>query len=265
MKIEHPKKYAHDDLDGEFLWKYLDLFKLLDLIVSQKLYFTRFDHFEDGLEGLTGKAISLMAFTQVRPLTMDTINKSFDEKTQKRHVKNDQNRRKELEEIINKSQQTQFASCWFLDDRESLAMWKLYSKKEGVALKLKAKELVETLIASAKSFTNSDFQILYYGVVDYKNIWPFDMHEHYEGKFNGLKKDRSYSHENEYRFVAVVPSAQQDIYQSFKLPIGELKDFNVEIITNPFMESWQFESLKNLLNNYGLDNKLTTSKMKIKK
>jgi hypothetical protein len=63
----------------------------------------------------------------------------------------------------------------------------------------------------------------------------------------------------------VVPLEKIGIHHNFKLFIGELKDFDLEIITNPFIETWQFNSLKNLLKSYGLDNKLTTSKMKIKK
>ena len=265
MKIEHPTEFNLKQLENHFLWKYLDLYKLLDLITTKELYFTRFDHFEDGLEGLTGTAVSLMALTQGRTLTMETVIKTVDEDTQKLLIEKDRNNRRELEEIINRSQKTQFASCWFLDNRESLSMWKIYSKNEGIALKFKAKQLAETVIASAESFTNSDFKMLYYGKVDYKNIWPFDPDERFDGKFNGLKKDRSYGCENEFRFVAVIPLKKIGIYDNFKLPIGELKDFELDIITNPFMETWQFNSLRNLLNNYGLDEKLSASKMKIKK
>jgi hypothetical protein len=265
MKIEHPDSHSVNKLQDMFLWKFLDLFKLLDIISSRELYFTRFDNFEDGLEGLTGKAIGLMAFTQGIPLTMENVNKSPDIETQRKIVKEDQHKRKELDEIINGSQKTQFASCWFLGDRESLAMWKIYSKKEGVALKFRAKQLTETIIASASSYTNSDFKKFYYGKVDYKNIWPFDPHEDYPGKFNGLKKDRSYIHENEYRFVAVVPSSKQGQISYLKLPIGDLKYFDVEIITNPFMETWQFDALRNTLVKHNLDSKLIASNMKVKK
>jgi hypothetical protein len=73
-------------------------------------------------------------------------------------------------------------------------MWKLYSKKEGVAIKFNGRQLANTIIASAQSFNNSDFHSLYYGPVEYKNIWPFDHQETFKGKFNGLKKDKSYIH-----------------------------------------------------------------------
>jgi hypothetical protein len=77
MKIEHPERFNIRQLENDFLWKYLDIFKLLDFITTGKIYFTRFYQFEDGLEGLTGKAVNLMETTQGKPFTFETMNKSF--------------------------------------------------------------------------------------------------------------------------------------------------------------------------------------------
>lgn len=265
MKIEHPDEFNLQELKGLYLWKYLDIYKLIDLITTGEIYFQRFDKFEDGLEGLTGKAVSLMASTQGTPLNKENINKTISPEDQERVILDDQNRRKELKTSIDQSQKTQFASCWFLDDRESLSMWKIYSNSDGIALKFRAKQLTETIIGSAENYTNSDFQVLYYGKVAYKNIWPFDPHERFDGKFNGLKKDRSYSSENEFRFVSVLPLAKIEKHIFFRLPVGTLSDFDIEIITNPFMDSWKIKGLKKLLEQYGLDEKMSESKMKIKK
>jgi hypothetical protein len=265
MIIEHPNEFNIGQLENLFLWKYLDLYKLLDLITTGELYFTRFDHFEDGLEGLTGKAIKLMAFTQGQPLCLETIDKALSPERQLREIQDDRDTRQKLQSIINDSQKTQFANCWFLDDRESLSMWKIYSKKEGIALKFNAKQLTELIIAAAKNLTNSNFKILYYGKVNYKKIWPYGIHEKFEEKFNGLKKDRSYSSESEFRFVAVTPRDKAGVHSCFRLPFGDLKNVELEVIANPFMEAWQFNILKDLLQKYDLENKLTTSKMKIKK
>jgi len=144
-------------------------------------------------------------------------------------------------------------------------MWKIYSKSDGIALKFKAKELTETIIASAESYTNSDFHVLYYGKVDYKNIWPFDPQERFDGKFNGLKKDKSYSSEEEFRFVTVIPLEKMGKHSFFRLPIGKLSEFDIEIITNPFMESWKIQGLKKLLEKFGLNEKMLESNMKINK
>lgn len=263
MNIEHPVGSNLNELDGQFLWKYLDLYKLLDLITTKQLHFTRLDHFEDGLEGLTAKAVSLMAFTEGDPWTTETVGDHFTPEEKDELVKEDQSRRQRIEEVRNSSQKTQFANCWFLNDRESLAMWKIYSEKGGVALKFKAKQLVETVIASAESFTSADFHILCYGKVDYKNIWPYDPSETFGGKFNAMKKDRSYVSENEFRFIVVTPTDKAGVHNYFRLPISNLKDYDVEIIANPFIESWQYAGLESLLKNYELEEKLRRSKMKI--
>jgi hypothetical protein len=194
MIIDFPDNYSLDDLNDKSLWKYLDLYKLLDLLYSQQLYFTRFDHYEDGLEGITGKGVKLKVFIQGCPKTKENINPTFDRITQDKLIADDQIRRKEYSDSIDASQKTQYACCWFVSERESLAMWKLYSKKEGVAIKFNGRQLANTIIASAQSFNNSDFHSLYYGPVEYKNIWPFDHQETFKGKFNGLKKDKSYIH-----------------------------------------------------------------------
>jgi len=264
MKIKFPQSYSIDELNGKFLWRYIDLYRLINLIQSQQLYFTRFDHFEDGVEGLTG-CRGMKFFTQGQAITKENINKEIDEKTQDIIIAGDERRRKEYSELLGKIQQTQFASCWFMGDRESIAMWKLYSTKGGVAIKFKARQLTDTIIASAKSITNTDFGIFYYGPVSYKNIWPFDPEETLENKYNGLNKDKSYSFENEFRFVAVVSSDKKGTYSSFKLPIGQIYSFDLEVIANPFMEHWQFESLKQLLRFYHFEDKLLKSKMDVRK
>jgi hypothetical protein len=143
-------------------------------------------------------------------------------------------------------------------------MWKLYSQKDGVALKFKARQLTDTIITVASSYTNTDFEYLLFGPVDYKNIWPYDYNETFDAKFNALKKDKSYSHENEFRFVVVVPGDKKGIYQNFRLPIGDLSSYEVEIITNPYMAPWEVENLKKLLEKYNLSNIVLKSKMDLK-
>lgn len=264
MEIQYPDNFLIEEYNDKFLWRYIDLHRLIDLLNNKHLYFTRFDNFEDGLEGLTGKGIGLKVFTQGNPITKDNINKSFDEEIQLKLIKDDKNRRQLYLDTLTGSQQTQFANCWFLGDRESLAMWKLYSKNDGVAIKFNARQLINTVIATAKSYTKTDFKILYLGPVKYKNIWPFDPYEKFDGKFNGLKKDKSYIHENEFRFVVVVPSEKKGEYKNFILPIGELSAYDLKIITNPFMKKWEVENLKKLLSKYELDQLLMSSKMEIR-
>lgn len=265
MRIEYPKDFDINYYADKFFCRYIDLYKLLDLINYNRLYFTRFDHFEDGLEGLTGNGISLRYFNESVPITKDNINKDFDEKTQAKIIKDDEALRVNYRDEVFYSQQTQYANCWFDGNKESIAMWKLYSQNGGVVIKFNAKELIESIIESAKSLKDDDFLILYFGPVTYKNIWPFDINEVFDGKFSGLKKDNSYKHENEFRFVSVVPTKKAGTHSQFLLPIKKLSSFKLEIIANPFMMDWQVNNLSLLLDFFGLKEFLTKSKMVINK
>lgn len=265
MKIEYPDNFSLNDLNDAFLWRYIELHKLLDLLVNEHIYFSRLDKFEDGIEGITGKNVSLKAINQSTPITKENINKRFTESMQSQIIEQDKTRRLEYLKSLSDSQQTQFASCWYIGNRESLAMWKLYSKSDGVAIKFHARELADTLKAAAESYTNSDFDLFFLGPVNYKNIWPFDPHEKFDGKFNTLKKDKSYSHESEFRFISVTNIPSKGKYESFVLPIGKLPAYNLEIITNPFMIDYQKDNLKKFLSKFGLTNSLKHSQMEIRK
>lgn len=264
MKIEYADHYSITKLENNYLWRYVGAHKLIDLVLNQQIYFSRLDSFEDGLEGLTGRGITLKSFTRGETLTYDNINPTFDAETQKRFIEEDKLDREEYFNDLTLSQQTQFASCWFLGTREALAMWKIYSNKDGVAVKFNAKELTTTIIAAAESYTNTDFEYLIVGPVDYKNIWPFDPYEKFDGKFNAMKKDNSYFHENEFRFVTVVPVSKKGVYKQLALPIGDLSSYELEIITNPFMKKWEIDNLKKLLKPYRLDDKIIPSSMDIR-
>jgi hypothetical protein len=265
MEIEYPVNYDSESLKQTFLWRYLDIHKLIDLLHNEQIYFTRLDMFEDALEGITARDVHFKAFTQGAPLTEDNINKALPREAQLDAIERDKKMRMDYEENLSNSQQTQFASCWFLGNRESVAMWKLYSSNGGVAVKFNASDLIETVIAAASAYTHSDFEVFLFGNVEYKNIWPFDPREKFDGVFNALKKDHSYSHEKEFRFIAIVSKNAKGRYQHFTLPLGSLKTYNFEIITNPFMSDNQKSNLKNLLSKYSLEEKIRYSQIAIKR
>jgi len=265
MKIEYPDNFSLYDLNDAYLWRYIELHKLLDLLVNEHIYFTRLDKFEDGIEGITGKNVSLKAFNQSTQITKENVNKRFTVAMQTQIIEQDKTRRLEYLKSLSDSQETQFASCWYYGNRESLAMWKIYSKNDGVAIKFNAREIADTLKAAAENYTNSDFDLFFFGPVDYKNIWPFDPHEEFDGKFNALKKDKSYSHESEFRFISATDIHCKGRYESFILPIGKLTAYKFEVITNPFMVDYQKDNLKKVMSKFGLINCLKHSQMAIRR
>lgn len=264
MKVYDPEisESAHNI---GYLSRYLDISRLLFIIQSGCLHFTRFDHFEDNLEGVTAWAALNWKSMKSRPLNKLDLHHDFSEEEKEKILKNSEIFQKELLENHANSQRSQFASCWFMGERESIAMWKIYSRTSGLMIKLNADELIKAVVRNAKSYQDEHFQEMYYGPITYKRLNPLDMDETFNSIFNGLKKDVSYEHEKEFRFVVAIPKSGLDIYSFFRLPIGKIQDFeSLQIISSPFMPQWEWECICNFLKYYGLDQKFIKSKIDIK-
>jgi hypothetical protein len=41
MKIVYPDNFSLDELNDNFLWRYIELHKLIDLLNKEQIYFTR--------------------------------------------------------------------------------------------------------------------------------------------------------------------------------------------------------------------------------
>ena len=191
MDIEYPDNFELSNYKDKFLCRYLDIFRLLDIINNHQLYFTRLDKFEDPLEGFSVNAIRLKLFTSGNPITAENINKSFSEEEQKQIIEGDKIRREALILEVSRSQKSQFANCWFKGEKESIAMWRLYSRKEGVIIKLDASELIDLVLKAVKQIRELEDTKMTFGDVDYKHIWPFDFTEVFNNRFTDMKKDRA--------------------------------------------------------------------------
>ncbi|GEM_PF-5162403 len=259
MEIDYPETFSIDEFDEEYLWKYTDLYKLMDLIKNHKIHFARLDHFEDGLEGLIGRELSLWAFVHGISFSEGNIDPGMSQVEQIKAITNNDSMRGGWDLFKSNLQRSQFASCWFLGKKESMAMWKIHSLSNGIALRFNAKQFIETVIASAKRSKQKDFCRLYFGEVNYKDHWPLKRFTIFDKENIGLKKDAAYDFEKEFRFVAVIPKSTVGKHEYLKLPIGSLKSMDVKIIANPFMENWQYNVLQSLLKKHKIDEKLVKS------
>jgi hypothetical protein len=263
MKIIKNKDFEFNEDD--FIWRYLDLYKFFSFIINKKLFFARLDKFEDPLEGLTEKIIGNMAMNGGIPENEEDL--KFPTKVKQKILKERQNRVQFVKTETQKYQKTQFANCWFVGKKESFAMWNLYSNNNNVAIRYNPKELVSIVLPSAESYKHSDFNRFIYGFVDYDNIWPFDFNKKEKVKieWTAFKKDLSYFHEKEFRFVVTTPENCLGVYDSFELPLGDIYLDNFKIYANPYMDFWKYETLKQLLANFKLQDKLMKSSLKVKK
>jgi hypothetical protein len=257
MEVEVNKKinFSVDD----FLWRYLDIHKFLSFIIEKSLFFTRLDKFDDPLEGLTEDLIGSIASLEFKEKAIENPSNEI-----LAQIEID---RKHIEKEIKLSQTTRFANCWFYGKKESIAMWDLYSNSDSIVIRYKPEELINIIKISAEAYIHCNFKKFMYGKVEYIDIWPFKPYptDDVGIKYTAYKKDKSYEHEKEFRFIAGVPISAAGIYDKFELPLGDIEKDNFKIIANPKMEEWKFNNLKKILKNYSLSDKLEKSSIKIKK
>ena len=96
--------------DNLVVWKYLDLSKFLDMLLSQKLFMSRSDKFEDQYEG----TFSEPTFEEIKKIAANNP-KFLDYYKSHR------------EKVV--------VSSWHANEYESFAMWQIFTKNnEGLAI-----------------------------------------------------------------------------------------------------------------------------------
>ena len=104
------------------IWRYLDFTKLVSLIDTRRLYFTRSDKFDDPFEGSWPKPNVEERKYIPTALPAEGQNKYLEVMNKLGY--------------INKNWRRYMAvNCWHANEHESAAMWKLYLKSdEGIAI-----------------------------------------------------------------------------------------------------------------------------------
>lgn len=261
MEIVKNKRITFDKDD--YLWKYLDLHKFLSFVLNKKLFFNRLDFLEDPLEGLPESTLSYMDKSEngegeIKNLKSTEKRRKISENKRKAFMAN-----KETED----SQQTQFANCWYMGKKESFAMWNIYSNPDSVAIRYKPEELLDLVLPSAGGFDNKDFSQLIYGYVDYDDLWPFQYNRSNSPnvKFASFRKDSSYKHEQEFRFVSVLNPKHKGKYDYFELKLDNIETGSFMILANPYMENWKFDNIIKFMDIFECSKRVKQSVLKVKK
>lgn len=249
LKINNPKKTC------PFLWKYFDLHRFIYLVTKQELFFTRLDKLDDPIEGLSTSFLRSNA--ELSKLESRAIR--YEKLSNDKNANLDKIRavselvKKHTKEIL---QTKQYVNCWFAGDRESIAMWDLYSNRDSVAIKVDFKSLKTSFETSFRDFivkNNNEISIIG-DEITYLKLNPFDENLKKQTlQYSALKKDISYAYENEYRFLIVSKDSETEFAQAlddrkqfYSVPI-DFENLDMTIIAHPKMEEWKFENIKKLL------------------
>jgi len=177
------------------IWRYMDLWKFLDIIDNKKLYLSRADSFEDKFEGR-------VANRKVRDLEDNHPIKKIDN----------------YSEFVLKKQT--YISCWTCLENEDYPLWKIYSNYESaIAIKTTVGKLIES-ISDEKSIQRI-------GIVNY-----FRRNSGYVFKGNTyqlfFEKRKFFSFEHEIRILTELMFENYE--ELLTLPLGISIDVKPEIL-----------------------------------
>jgi len=159
------------------VWKYLDLSKFLDLLISKKLFMSRSDKFEDQYEG----TFSEPTFEEIKKLSENNP---------------------DFLDFYKSHREKVVVSSWHINEYESFAMWQIFTQNsEGLAIQSTIGRLQKALYIE-KNFKQYIGEVNY---IDYKKEYiPFD-----DMFFPFLFKRKSFQYEREVRIIA--DSSEQEI------------------------------------------------------
>lgn len=202
------------------VWKYLDLSKFLDLLMSEKLFMSRSDKFEDQYEG----TFSEPTFEEIKKLSIDNPDFLNYYKTHREKVA---------------------ISSWHINEYESFAMWQIFTQNsEGLAIQSTIGRLQESLVPEI-NFKQYIGEVNY---IDYKKEHiPFD-----DMFFPFLFKRKSFQYEGEVRIITDIGESDIQINEGLKINI-DINQLIEKIYIHPKSENWYKNLVIQLVKQLGFD------------
>lgn len=218
---------------NNYLWKYIDHYKLTYFLRQRSLYFTRLDKLDDPSEGA-------LLFSLKAKYNATTYNNP-------KHKKLIDYEKNNFDAINKTSCENEFVNCWFYGDRESIAMWNLHSSTDSEVLGITFQDFYPTLIKSFQRFiSNHGNRMTIIGdLVSYYKLNLFEKGLKIKPNYKAFNKDVSYRNESEYRFlVNLIRIYTESNVDSYEIPIDEFEKLRLDIITHPKMQVWKKNNIK---------------------
>lgn len=235
MVEEHPIFIAPENTEIK-VWRYMDFTKMISLIDTRRLFFTRADLFNDPFEGSYPK-INVEARNIVPPEIPEEGREQYIEAMK---IMGNSNKRWPRYTAI---------SCWHMNEYESAAMWSLYLKSdEGITVQSTYKKLRKSIIDDEK---------VYLGLVKY-----IDYEKDYIDAGNLLgpfvHKRKSFEHERELRGVLIKwPTSSEGFNFQEETIIGgvqvkvDIEELIEKIYVAPNAPKWFADLVKTAIKRYG--------------
>ena len=212
--------------DNTVIWKYLDLSKFLDMLLSKQLFMSRSDKFEDQYEG----TFSEPTFEEIRKISAD--NPKF-------------------LDFYKSHREKVTISSWHINEYESFAMWQIFTQNtEGLAIQTTIGRLKKALEQEKKS----EQFIGEVNYIDYKKEFiPFD-----DNFFPFLFKRKSFQYEREIRIISDMSKKDIRIDNGLKVDV-DLDEMIEKIYIHPKSENWYKKLVIELVSKLGFNFKIEKS------
>jgi hypothetical protein len=224
--LEYHPSFPQPPDPSVLAWRYMDLPKLLALIIKRELYLRRIDLLPDKFEGLFP--------TQMSKVLEAAYSASLDPKHAKGIVDQMVGDAKSMRKRL-------WVSCWHLGNIESEAMWRIYCGAGGGAAIVLPYEKLRASIDTAHNhawlgtvrYINYDTELL-----DPRNVF-----------IRALHKRKQFEYEEEARIVklwvdpAATAPAQEPSAISIPWDIGVID----RIVVSPYAADWYVETLRSVV------------------
>jgi len=233
---EHPS-FQKPDSPDQNIWRYMDFTKFVSMLHNSGLYLARSDLLGDPFEGSTPKANKLLQIALAATNNLPTD--AFDG----------------LGHFLKWSRQWTFVNCWHMNDCESAAMWRLYSKyNEAIA--------VRSTFGRLDCCTKNQCHIGQVNYLDYHSA--MDLIGDWDALSPFVHKRRSFEHEKELRIlVQKLPKMKRhDGLLAYDLDaVSEQKghwitvDLNeliIDVCVSPQVDPWFRDLVANVCQKYKL-------------
>lgn len=254
------------------LWRYMTLDKLINILSTQKLYFTPLNSYEktDPFEGVLPK-VGLDAMRQLRSSEQEKLlaqaiqfrDKMIENCTGKpEQLAIIERLEKEIEKIRSfpslmekvsfRIFKSTLVNCWHQNEFESEAMWRLYSENnKGIAIQTTFQNLVDSI----------DDQRVFLSEVNYINFYDKDLEPKdcvVNGHLSPLLKRKSFEHEKEVRLFFQPENDLKTLSAEEYKYVGQSIDVDIsklisKLYISPYATGLFASSVKEVLKRFGLD------------
>jgi len=224
------------------LWRYMDLAKLISIISNNTLFFSVASYFDDPFEGAKGLFERKQDWDDFylnffRKAIVSIPGQKTSNMAEEKIESDSRYLLKQMEDVGLKSRNNTYISCWYGNEYESEAMWKLYSKNvtNAIAIQTTAEHLYLSLDRSPE--------------IEIGKIQYIDYNKRYAHINNAYWfKRKAFEYEHEVR--AVITSFGNEMSgKSIPINVNILID---RVFISPYAPKWFEEVVQSVIEKYGI-------------